>query len=183
MMSQMAHVDSPLAAPPGRDVRAAVRAVSSEALAGASPRDGQRFAAALVAHRAGGGRGPRGQPGTEDPPPAWPPAVWPFAPWQLQEGPPSAPPRVGISALPPGTPAAPRLLLGVGPDGAEARLRIDRGPLAGAEIHLRQLGGGGGIEALVLTRVESSRQTLAVAMHEVARRLQRRGRAFRAAYR
>jgi hypothetical protein len=75
-------------------------------------------------------------------------------------------------------PTSERLLLGSGPQGAEIRLRVGHGPLAGAEIHLRSLAGG--VEAVVLTRVESSRQTLAVAMEEVARRLQRKGYAFRA---
>jgi hypothetical protein len=99
-----------------------------------------------------------------------------LAPWQIQEGPPRAlPPRPLGAALP--AAALERLLVGVGPRGAEARLRIGHGPLAGAEIHLRHLPGG--IEAVVLTRVECSRQTLAVAMEEVARRLQRKGYAFR----
>jgi hypothetical protein len=99
-----------------------------------------------------------------------------LAPWQIQEGPPRAPPPrpLGV-ALPPA--AVERLLVGAGPRGVEARLRLGHGPLAGTEIHLRHLPGG--VEAVVLTRVESSRQTLAVAMEEVARRLQRKGYAFR----
>src|SRR2546423_1716887 len=79
----------------------------------------------------------------------------------------------GAGAPPVPAGAVERLLLGQGPQGAEVRLRIGQGPLAGTEIHLRQLPGG--IEAVVLTRVECSRQTLAVAMAEVARRLQRKG--------
>ncbi len=92
--------------------------------------------------------------------------------------------------LPPGEPTAPRsngapggsaavsaqleaLRVGRGPAGAEARLTIGVGPLAGAEIHLRQ--GPTGIDALVLTGTESSRHTLSVAMNEVARRLKLRG--------
>jgi hypothetical protein len=105
--------------------------------------------------------------------------ISPLAAWQIQEGRPRAPPRVGpLVCSPPAAPVVERLLLGFGPQGAEVRLRIGHGPLAGAEIHLRQLPGG--VEAMVLTRVESSRQTLAVAMEEVARRLQRKGYAFRA---
>jgi hypothetical protein len=72
---------------------------------------------------------------------------------------------------------ADRLLMGFGPDGAQVRLQIGGGALAGSEIHLRQ--GPGGIDALVLTRVESSRQTLALAMDEVARRLHRKGHVLR----
>jgi hypothetical protein len=106
-------------------------------------------------------------------------AVSTLAPWQIHEGPPRAPPRIRPLVFPPAvTPAVERLLLGSGPQGAEIRLRIGHGPLAGAEIHLRQLPGG--VEAMVLTRVESSRQTLAVAMEEVARRLQLKGYRFRA---
>jgi hypothetical protein len=94
--------------------------------------------------------------------------------WQILEGPPRAPPPPRCPAP---TSAVERLLVGSGPQGAEVRLRIGHGPLAGAEIHLRNLPGG--VEAVVLTRVESSRQTLAVAMEEVARRLQRKGYALR----
>jgi hypothetical protein len=101
-----------------------------------------------------------------------------LAPWQIGEGPPRAPPRArAAAAIRAPTTAAERLLLGFGPAGGEARLRIGHGPLSGAEIHLRHLPGG--IEAVVLTRAESSRQTLAVAMEEVARRLHRKGYTFR----
>jgi hypothetical protein len=100
-----------------------------------------------------------------------------LAPWQVREGPPRPPPAGRPAAVPPAA-AAERLLVGVGPRGAEVRLRIGHGPLAGTEIHLRQLPGG--IDALVLTRAESSRQTVAVAMEEVARRLGRKGYVFRA---
>ncbi len=68
---------------------------------------------------------------------------------------------------------AARVLVGHGTLGAEARVRIGEGQLAGAEVRL--LHGAGGIEASLLTRTESSRQTLVVAMDEVARRLQSRG--------
>jgi hypothetical protein len=106
-------------------------------------------------------------------------AVATLAAWQIQEGPPRAPPRLRSLAFSPAvTPAVERVLLGCGAQGAEIRLCIGRGPLAGAQIHLRQLPGG--VEALILTGVEYSRQTLAVAMEEVARRLQRKGYSFRA---
>jgi hypothetical protein len=66
-----------------------------------------------------------------------------------------------------------RLLIGQGPAGAEARLSITDGPLAGAQIHLRT--GPGGIQAAVSTTNESSRQTLSTAMDEVARRMRDKG--------
>jgi hypothetical protein len=66
-----------------------------------------------------------------------------------------------------------RLLIGQGPAGAEARLSITDGPLAGAQIHLRT--GPGGIQAAVSTSTESSRQTLVTAMDEVARRMKDKG--------
>lgn len=68
-----------------------------------------------------------------------------------------------------------QLLIGRGPGGAEARLTIDAGPLAGSLIHLRE--GAGGIEAAVSTQVASTRQILEAAMDQVARRLRDRGHA------
>jgi hypothetical protein len=66
-----------------------------------------------------------------------------------------------------------RLLIGHGPTGAEARLAITDGPLAGAAIHLRT--GPAGLEAAVSTSSNSSRQTLLSAMDEVARRMRDKG--------
>jgi hypothetical protein len=101
-----------------------------------------------------------------------PPELAGLPAWQRHEGPARAPPRAPITPVG----SQDRLLIGFGAGGAEARLRIGGGPLAGAEIHLRQGPGGQlAIEATVLTRLESSRQTLSLAMEEVARRLARRG--------
>jgi hypothetical protein len=66
-----------------------------------------------------------------------------------------------------------RLLVGQGSAGAEARLTITDGPLAGAHIHLRT--GPGGLQAAVSLSSESSRQTLLTAMDEVARRMRDKG--------
>ncbi len=66
-----------------------------------------------------------------------------------------------------------RLMVGQGPNGAEARLAITDGPMAGAHIHLKT--GPGGLEASVSTTNASSRQTLVTAMDEVARRMKDRG--------
>jgi len=74
-----------------------------------------------------------------------------------------------------------RVLLGRGVDGAEARVRIGEGPLAGAELRL--VVRGAVIDAQVLTPGAASRQTLAVAMDEVAARLGRRNIRLRAAER
>jgi hypothetical protein len=66
-----------------------------------------------------------------------------------------------------------RLMVGQGPNGAEARLAITDGPMAGAHIHLKT--GPGGLEASVSTTNNSSRQTLVSAMDEVARRMKDKG--------
>jgi len=70
--------------------------------------------------------------------------------------------------------AAPRVLIGSHADTPEARIQINAGPCAGAEIRLRA-GAAGIIEAELLTPTASSRQTLAVAMDEVGLRLRAKG--------
>lgn len=73
-----------------------------------------------------------------------------------------------------GAGAVDRILLGSGPDGAQARIRIGAGALAGTEI---QLSGTAGrtVEAQVLTHVATSRQTLSVVLDEIRSRLRDRG--------
>jgi hypothetical protein len=66
-----------------------------------------------------------------------------------------------------------RILIGSGPSGAEARLTISSGPLAGGEILLRERQGC--IDAVVLTALGGTRQTLSSMMSEVALRLEARG--------
>ena len=66
-----------------------------------------------------------------------------------------------------------KLLMGQGPAGAEARLSITQGPLAGLQIHLSH--GPAGLQAAVLTQGASSRQTLVSAMDQVAQRLRQKG--------
>jgi hypothetical protein len=94
-------------------------------------------------------------------------------PWARPEGParPEAPRQ--LPSPPPGTEAYHRLLMGQGPAGAEARLSITQGPLAGLQIHLTH--GSGGVQAAVLTQGASSRQTLVSAMDQVAQRLRQKG--------
>jgi hypothetical protein len=68
-----------------------------------------------------------------------------------------------------------RVLIGSGPDGAQARIRIGAGALAGTEIHLTSAAAGRAIEARLLTHTSSSRQTLSVVMDEIRSRLRDRG--------
>jgi len=67
-----------------------------------------------------------------------------------------------------------RILVGVGPDGAQARIRIGAGALAGTEIQL-STGPGHAVEAQLLTHAASSRQTLSLVMDEIRLRLRDRG--------
>ena len=100
-------------------------------------------------------------------------------PWSRPEGPPGPPARPALPPLP-ATGGHHRVLIGRGPAGAEARLTIASGPLAGVEIHLRE--GAAGLHASLLTRTASSRQTLAMAMEEVAQRLKRKGHVLRVGF-
>jgi hypothetical protein len=94
-------------------------------------------------------------------------------PWARPEGParPEAPRQ--LPSPPPGAEAYHRLLMGQGPAGAEARLSITQGPLAGLQIHLTH--GPGGVQAAVLTQGAFSRQTLVSAMDQVTQRLRQKG--------
>jgi hypothetical protein len=166
----------------GRDQRATTPGATARTTADRSPRGGapaapERPPARARAVRSGsnnddgvGGTGPGAEPLAA-------------APWLRPEGalrpePSSHGPRLA-PAPPPLAAPGDRVLFGVGAHRGEARICIGHGPLAGAEIHLRQ--GPAGIHAVVLTALQSSRKTLSVAMLEVARRLARRGRHFHAA--
>jgi hypothetical protein len=94
-------------------------------------------------------------------------------PWARPEGPtrPEAPRQLPSPA--PGAEIYHKLLVGQGPAGAEARLSITHGPLAGLQIQLTH--GPGGVQAAVLTQGASSRQTLVSAMEQVAQRLRQKG--------
>ena len=71
--------------------------------------------------------------------------------------------------------AVDRILIGAGPDGAQARIRIGAGALAGTEIQLSTGAGGHAVEARLLTHAASSRQTLSVVMDEIRSRLRDKG--------
>jgi hypothetical protein len=94
-------------------------------------------------------------------------------PWARPEGParPEAPRQLPSPA--PGQEVYHKLLLGQGPAGAEARLSITQGPLAGLQIQLTH--GPAGVQAAVLTQGASSRQTLVSAMDQIAQRLRQKG--------
>jgi hypothetical protein len=85
------------------------------------------------------------------------------------------PPPIAPTAPPAPPPRIDRILVGeVGGD-VEARIRIGAGALAGAEIRLSSTPGSRAVAAELLTRTDSSRQTLSVAMDELRVRLRRRG--------
>ncbi len=67
-----------------------------------------------------------------------------------------------------------RILIGASPGGAEARIRISSGLLAGAEIRVSAVAGDITVQAQLLTVSAGSRQTLAVAIDRISRRLQDR---------
>src|SRR4051812_34398764 len=71
--------------------------------------------------------------------------------------------------------AVDRILVGSGPDGAEARIRIGAGALAGTEIQLSSGLAGHVVEARLLTHAATSRQTLSLVMDEIRLRLRDRG--------
>ncbi len=94
--------------------------------------------------------------------------------WSRPEGPTQAAPRPRELPQPaPGSDPIHQLLIGKGPDGAEAKMMITVGPLAGTTINLRE--GPGGLVAQILTQNESARQTLNSAMAAVANRLKEKG--------
>src|SRR6185436_20464025 len=68
-----------------------------------------------------------------------------------------------------------RILVGAGPDGAQARIRIGAGALAVTEIQLSTGPAGHAVEAQLLTHAASSRQTLSLVMDEIRLRLRDRG--------
>jgi hypothetical protein len=71
--------------------------------------------------------------------------------------------------------AVDRILVGSGPEGAQARIRIGSGALAGTEIQLSSGATGHVVEARLLTHTATSRQTLSLVMDEIRLRLRDRG--------
>jgi hypothetical protein len=71
--------------------------------------------------------------------------------------------------------AVDRVLIGSGPDGAQARIHIAAGALAGTEIQVTAGGAAHAVEVRLLTHAASSRQTLSLVMDEIRSRLQSKG--------
>jgi len=71
--------------------------------------------------------------------------------------------------------AVDRILIGGDREGAQARIRIGAGALAGTEIQLSSGGAGHIVEARLLTHAATSGQTLSLVMDEIRLRLRERG--------
>jgi hypothetical protein len=142
-----------------------VRSVAGERASATRPRAGQGFRRALEHGRRDPAIG-----GTNDGA-----SAAALAGWFRSES--AAPPAVAKAASVAGAAASQavdRVLIGSGPDGAQARIRIGAGALAGTEIHLSSAAGQT-VEARLLTHAASSRQTLSVVMDEIRSRLGVRG--------
>jgi hypothetical protein len=99
-------------------------------------------------------------------------AGWFRSEWTSGSSPTGAPARTPNVAA---ARAVDRILVGSGPEGAQARIRIGAGALAGTEIQLSSSGARRAVEAQLLTHAASSRQTLSVVMDEIRSRLRDRG--------
>ena len=143
-----------------------VRSVADEAADRARTRSGRGFRGTLERKR-GDATG-----GASDVASAAAMAGW-FRPEPMAGATPTAAPgraaAVGVAS------AVDRILMGSGPDGAQARIRIGAGALAGTEIQLSSAASGRIVEAQLLTHAASSRQTLSVVLDEIRSRLRDRG--------
>lgn len=157
--------DSPQTAALATAGKDEVRSVGDAVEAGPRSRSGRRFRNALERVAKGTGAG------VDDAASAAAMAGW-FRPESAAAVP------VGKSTAVTG-PSAPRavdrVLIGSGPDGAQARIRIGAGALAGTEIQLSSGVGGHVVEARLLTHAATSRQTLSLVMDEIRSRLRDRG--------
>jgi len=96
--------------------------------------------------------------------------------WLVEPSRPATPPCAGAAGAGTNVPrAVDRILIGGGGEGAEARIRIASGALAGSEIRLLAAAGRGSIDVELLTSAAGSRQTLVAAMDEIRRRLRGKG--------
>ena len=157
--------DFPPAPATGTVGKEEVRSVADEGASAARPRAGRGFRNALEPRRRDPAAGD-----TDDGASAAAMAGW-FR--SESAAVPAAAKAVGLAGV--AAPrAADRVLIGSGPDGAQARIRIGAGALAGTEIHLFSASGQT-VEARLLTHAASSRQTLSVVMDEIRSRLRDRG--------
>ena len=158
-------IDCPLASPSGTAGKEEVRSVADQGSGAARPPAGQEFRKALERGRRDPVTG-----NTNDGASAAALAGW-FRPECA--GAPAVAKTAGVAGVA-ASRAADRVLIGSGPDGAQARIRIGAGALAGTEIHLSSASGQT-VEARLLTHTASSRQTLSVVMDEIRSRLRDRG--------
>lgn len=101
-----------------------------------------------------------------------------YSPWEKREG---AVAAVSSQAAPPivvsggcySASSVDRVLIGQSDLGAEARIRIASGMIAGTEVQI--VAGKNGVEASVLAAPENSRRNVDYAMEEMAYRLRRKG--------
>jgi hypothetical protein len=159
--------DAPAAgSPAGRD---SVGAVADDATSDRRSRSGQRFRGALERKRRdaqGGGAQGDGAPEAA--------SAAAMAGWFRAETAAASAKAIGVAG-PSGARAVDRILIGAGPEGPQARIRIGAGALAGTEIQLTGGAAGRAVEARLLTHTASSRQTLSVVMDEIRSRLRDRG--------
>src|SRR5262245_6577151 len=153
---------------------------SPPAAAGATPKEEARAAGDPPAERPPSGAGfrraldrkgrhPPGPGGQDDAA-----AAAAMAGWFRSEPPVATGRNAAVTAVAPPR-AVERVLVGAGPEGAQARIRIGAGALAGTEIQLSSVASGRAVEARLLTHTASSRQTLSVVMDEIRSRLRDRG--------
>src|SRR5438477_6345584 len=160
--------DAAPAQPAGSAPKEEVRPGGEEARRNDGPRAGRRFRETLERGRRGSTAGDR----TDDFELAAAMAGWfrsESAPVKAAQAAP-AKATSGAAAVD-GARAVDRVLIGSGPDGAQARIRISAGALAGTEIQLTGGVAGHPVEARLLTQAASSRQTLSVVMDEIRSRL------------
>ena len=159
--------DSPAAPPGGTAMKGDSRTVGDDALNNARRRPGRSFRGALESRRRAAAAGDGNDVASAAAMASW------FRPESAgAPGGVSAPGRAaGVAAAR----AVDRILIGAGPDGAQARIRIGAGALAGTELQLSSGGAGHTVEARLLTHAASSRQTLSVVLDEIRSRLRDKG--------
>lgn len=155
--------DSSLPAPASAVTKDEVRSVGDSPEKAVRSRSGRRFRSALERKRDDPGAGVNDGASAAA-----------MAGWFRAESAASASKPVAVAGAAAARPVD-RVLVGSGPDGAEARIRIGAGALAGTEIQLSSGGAGHIVEARLLTHAATSRQTLSLVMDEIRSRLRDRG--------
>jgi hypothetical protein len=156
--------DSAAAPPIGTGTKDEARAAADDRANDGRRRTGGSFRGALDGRRAAAAGG--------DVASAAALAAW-FRPESMAASYGAPPPRPAAAVAAAG--AIDRILIGAGPDGAQARIRIASGALAGTELQLFSGAAGHTVEARLLTHAASSRETLSVVMDEIRARLRDKG--------